>query len=901
MFHSTVDAASNHNELSRPLRTKIEPKDDDPQIFCDDSEFQSEEQPQELAAGSSNNSRRQGVASLQSQNVSPTSCRSIAGATMVSSSTHGERDLTVEDQSTASEFHPADDASSVSSQLDHTETQLPSQADTVTRSDAGFTEAAIPFTQPELDSSVCSPESDLSKSPHSGSNKCTKSTAQFVEQVCGVAPGVEKSSPHRRVKLFCDTPDKSALPREDAEKKRGAIRVSFNVTEGDSHDKTAESTASPDLAFQKQVNDMLASSQDQGSPDSSCIEHILGGNDSPTNGSSTVQREGNGAPLAANGSSQHPSTDAGSAEKDSIAVEISSMVLSVEKSTSEDEQAPLSPKKNTIEVKMNDDWNSVHRKMIESGWTHVKGKERVTNYYLPPGGKLPSAGGRLDEDYVEELFGMKRFAHRHLGWGGDEGFLVELKISQPKNILDGTREFGKQSSTQASPRSLGTEVASLGDRLSTVSPKKAIDKTDDWNTVNRKMNMLGWTYAKGKGLVSEFYVPPGGKLPFAGGRLDEDYVEEIFGKQKYAYNNLGWGGDEAFLKELQIWRSSKKTKRSARGTLKSLSILESSIDDRSGSIGNESRVGSNSSDSPGNDATRKRAAAYTSAPLANNAHMHVPTSQKGGTRLRPGHPESKKTIGEKLRACQEALATSYSVRMLSAVDSDAETNDQTIFQRNLVRLNLFIRAAIDSEGRHGEERGDPACLYLCGAPGVGKSCSVKWTINEAERLASEQQGLHNLPLPSICFVNAADIISPKHISEKIADALSLKGKRRTPEHVKKALDSSQSGKRATTCSCLILIIDEIDLLLSEKGKTSNNPSSAGEEALKMLGEWASSDKFRFTLIGISNCVGNLQAKRLQKFGLVSIQTSFGTNHRNQPVLTKYSLVSGAQYIDILSL
>ena len=57
------------------------------------------------------------------------------------------------------------------------------------------------------------------------------------------------------------------------------------------------------------------------------------------------------------------------------------------------------------------------------------------------------------------------------------------------------------------------------------------------------------------------YIAPDGKHPREGGILDQDFVKEVFGLKKYAYNHLGWGGDEAFLKELHDMNSPRSSRR----------------------------------------------------------------------------------------------------------------------------------------------------------------------------------------------------------------------------------------------------------------------------------------------------------------------------------------------------
>ena len=421
-----------------------------------------------------------------------------------------------------------------------------------------------------------------------------------------------------------------------------------------------------------------------------------------------------------------------------------------------------------------------------------------------------------------------------------------------------------------------------------VSPKEiTIAKNDEWSIVQEKMKLMGWKHAKGNGLISHFFIPPGGKLKSKGGRLDEDYVEDIFGMQKYAYRYLGWDGDEDFIRKLKESesRSSPEDERSQRRqSMRQTNVTvempsmrgmlrPQSDPKRAAEMQIETHLSGSASKSDNEDSrlSPERVTTKGSVKRASTATSTRVSKKVKASHLRAGHPDRKKTIGEKLKACQGALDTQFSLGTLSGVaGAGVNPENQTLFQKNVGGLSNFLRAVVESAGAHGEERGDPASLYICGAPGVGKTSAVQWACKQTELWASNQQTFNSLLFPSFCFVNAADMQTTsnalKRIIEDIADALSLKGKCRTREGVEKALDSSQGGRRIY--SCLVMVVDEIDMLLSERSKISTAASSTGEVALKMLCEWSATKNFRFALIGVSNSVGNQRVRRLQQFGLV---------------------------------
>lgn len=69
-------------------------------------------------------------------------------------------------------------------------------------------------------------------------------------------------------------------------------------------------------------------------------------------------------------------------------------------------------------------------------------------------------------------------------------------------------------------------------------------------------------------------------------------------------------------------------------------------------------------------------------------------------------------------------------------------------------------------------------------------------------------------------------------------------------------------------SPLVLVLDEIDMLLSYSNRSTDN-LSGGDLLIKSFLQWASKPKFSFVLIGISNAVDNGYTERLQNLGKIS--------------------------------
>ena len=119
--------------------------------------------------------------------------------------------------------------------------------------------------------------------------------------------------------------------------------------------------------------------------------------------------------------------------------------------------------------------------------------------------------------------------------------------------------------------------------------------------------------------------------------------------------------------------------------------------------------------------------------------------------------------------------------------------------------------------------------------------------------------------PNCKFINAAHIQSSNFVLAEIADSIGQKST--DTKKIEQSLKfRSEKSKRLP----LVLVLDEIDLLLSGKIKDKK-----GEESfLKTLFRWAAEPQNGLILIGISNSVGSKDAKRLHQIGKVRCFCSF---------------------------
>jgi Cdc6-like AAA superfamily ATPase len=220
-------------------------------------------------------------------------------------------------------------------------------------------------------------------------------------------------------------------------------------------------------------------------------------------------------------------------------------------------------------------------------------------------------------------------------------------------------------------------------------------------------------------------------------------------------------------------------------------------------------------------------------------------------------PVIQGTDRERLVACIEAL------KQTNDVDNFSYGNGESRFEQNLIRVTNFLSTAIATQGEHGGQPGLPTALYICGVPGIGKTSGVKWccnkVIHEVEKGNIRVEGNWK---PRLCEINATrlqHVKDPmKDLVESVAKALVLK--EFSLRHVERKL------KRG---GLLILVVDEIDALVSLSKSGNGGKPTASERVVQKLLEWTSDETMGLAVIGISNSTGNDKFCRLQELGKVS--------------------------------
>jgi hypothetical protein len=334
-----------------------------------------------------------------------------------------------------------------------------------------------------------------------------------------------------------------------------------------------------------------------------------------------------------------------------------------------------------------------------------------------------------------------------------------------------------------------------------------------WMEVELKMRAYGLQWGHGGGLSNYTYMFPGrrGKQ----GVLGWDYVDTTFDLQKLAVERLNWIGDESFRTEQAALESGGR-----RGKRNSVEVT--SVQKR-----------------------KAKSPASTQRPVVKQARKSAnPRSQAKSQTLTA--PEKKKLIGEKLDSCKRALqGSSKNSRKLAMVDDSKSST----FKTQVTEIQDFLKAAVESDGTGRGDASVNSILYICGSPGVGKTSTVEWCCAQAD--------------VNWCCVNVASG-DHKAILVDAGEILKMK--------VKKPTISSFTNFVKKSEEVIVLVIDEIDSLVAARGVESSTKSH-GENLLGDLFSLAADPEMPFVLIGISNAVDTVPARRLKFLGMVSYFSS----------------------------
>jgi Cdc6-like AAA superfamily ATPase len=218
-------------------------------------------------------------------------------------------------------------------------------------------------------------------------------------------------------------------------------------------------------------------------------------------------------------------------------------------------------------------------------------------------------------------------------------------------------------------------------------------------------------------------------------------------------------------------------------------------------------------------------------------------------------PEIEGTAEEKLSASLAAL------KMTDQAESNCFYRSGTHFASNLKTILKFLCASIESKGAHGGDQGEPAALYVCGVPGIGKTSGVKWCCTKAIEEATSNSGYEG-PTPTVVHINAGHLSSaPKPqgiLLEELARALGMKKPKK-----------SYLLKRIKSKEMILVVVDEIDLLVSKSNSQVVEGRLGGTEGvIQTLLDFAEDESMPIALIGISNSSGNDKYHRLNEIGKV---------------------------------
>ena len=144
---------------------------------------------------------------------------------------------------------------------------------------------------------------------------------------------------------------------------------------------------------------------------------------------------------------------------------------------------------------------------------------------------------------------------------------------------------------------------------------------------------------------------------------------------------------------------------------------------------------------------------------------------------------------------------------------------------------------------------------------LGKTSGIK---HVCERVIQAIEVDDDCRVPVLCYVNAVSIRASRNPMESLFGELAYSAGFRsgsTATVVKQLL--SRKPKK-----CIILILDEIDALVSDV--TAGGPSNRSEQALQAILDCAADDDYPLALIGISNTFGNGKFDRIHSMCKVCI-------------------------------
>ena len=150
--------------------------------------------------------------------------------------------------------------------------------------------------------------------------------------------------------------------------------------------------------------------------------------------------------------------------------------------------------------------------------------------------------------------------------------------------------------------------------------------------------------------------------------------------------------------------------------------------------------------------------------------------------------------------------------------------------------------------------------FFCGVFAfISQTTAVKSCANEMKKWAKR----NGYDKPRFCEINMAKIVTAaglmRAMLKKIATVVEID--KEAP------LSTFEKQFKKTT---VVLILDEVDMLFKQH-------AGIGETWFKTLVDWAENKELRFSMIGISNCVNDVNSERIRELGHVSENVGFASD------------------------
>lgn len=240
--------------------------------------------------------------------------------------------------------------------------------------------------------------------------------------------------------------------------------------------------------------------------------------------------------------------------------------------------------------------------------------------------------------------------------------------------------------------------------------------------------------------------------------------------------------------------------------------------------------------------------------------------------------EEQPSESQKLSQCLEKLTN------LDTTVDDAENADLVFgpadskFRKNITNVYYTLEELAKSRVLHTLSdpavslKSEAAAIYIGGVPGTGKTSGIRWCCKRIIGNLNNNNWTNQHVDPVVVEVNAAHLASSgsealkKQLLEAIWSQCNVVKSKMTDAALLKSL--KKPTRKNEKQRFVILVLDEIDQLVAEKGNNLT-AKTAAEKLLKELNSWTTDPNMRFVMIGIGNSLNNTRLRRVEQFVKVS--------------------------------